>query len=67
MGEAGAGRCSTSVPLTGPRHVVPEYGIVSVLPPSVMDPTPLREKGQFGKPGTVAVPLTVNGTDVPFS
>jgi hypothetical protein len=31
-GVGGCGRCNVSVPLTGPRHVVPVNGTLSVLP-----------------------------------
>ena len=53
-----AGRRSVSSPLIGPMQVVPEYGISNVSL-STMCPVPEIEKGQDGKPGTVAVPVTV--------
>ena len=56
--SACAGRRSVSVPLIGPMQVVPEYGNNNVLL-STMWPVPESEKGQDGRPGTVAVPVTV--------
>jgi hypothetical protein len=52
------------VPLTGPRHVVPEYGIRSVLALSSIVPVPLSEIGHVGNPGRLALPVTVIGTVV---
>lgn len=52
------GRRRVSWPLTGPRHVVPLYGISSVLL-STMCAVPLIENAQDGNPGTVPVPDTV--------
>jgi hypothetical protein len=52
------GRRSVSSPLIGPMHVDPAYGIRSVLL-STMWAVPVIENGQDGKPGTVALPLTV--------
>lgn len=52
------GRRRVSSPLTGPRHVVPEYGMRSVSL-STMTAVPLRENGHDGKPGTVPLPVTV--------
>lgn len=64
-GVGGVGRRSVSWPLTGPRHVVPLYGICRVLL-STMCAVPLIENGQDGKPGTEPVPVTVYGTSLPL-
>ena len=69
LGAGAAGAClrRTSVPPTGPRQVVPVYGIRSVVPLSSIVPVPLSEKLQLGRPGRVALPLAVIGTVVPFT
>jgi hypothetical protein len=59
------GRRSVSSPLTGPRHVVPEYGTRSVLLSMICE-VPERVNGQDGSPGTTAVPFTVYGTALPL-
>ena len=64
--EAGVLRRSVSVPWTGPRHVVPEYGTVRVSGSTIV-PVPLSEKLHDGIPGRVAVPLAVIGTVEPLS
>lgn len=64
VGVGCVGRRSVSDPETGPRHVVPLYGICSVLL-STMWAVPLIEKGHDGKPGTDPVPVTVYGTSLP--
>jgi hypothetical protein len=45
-----------SVPLTGPRHVVPEYGMRMRLVDSIVA-VPLRAIAQGGRPGIEAVAL----------
>ena len=52
---------SVSVPLTGPKHVVPEYGIVSVVL-STSVPVPFSVNGQGRIPAIVAVPDAVRAT-----
>src|SRR4030095_11348887 len=63
---AGCGLCSTSVPCTGPKQVVPEYGMRSVLPLSSIVPTPLSEKAH-GRPDRLAVPEIASCTVEPFN
>ena len=66
-GAAACGLRSTSMPVTGPWHVVPVKGTRSVLPLSSSVPFPLSEIAQFALPGIVAVPLTEMVTVVPLS
>ena len=52
------------VPLTGPRHVVPEYGIR--IPPSLVRlALPEAAIAQLPVPDPVAVPVTLQLIDVP--
>src|SRR5262245_36400082 len=48
---------SVTVPESGPRQVVPEYGNLIVSP--AIGPEPLRENAQFGTFGIEPVPVTV--------
>jgi hypothetical protein len=64
---AGCGLCSTSVPCTGPRQVVPVYGRFSVLPLSSMLPFAVTLNGQFGMPGMLPAPSIVTATLLPFN
>ena len=71
-GSAGSGAVGSvrfrnvSLPDSGPRQVVPEYGIVSVWLSTIV-PVPLNENGQVGTPGRLAVPLAITGTWLPFN
>src|SRR5439155_18469978 len=66
VGSAGADEClcSTSVPRTGPRQVVPVYGIRSVDSLSSIVPVPFNVKLHGGSPGKLADPVTVTATVV---
>ena len=54
-----------STPLTGPRHVVPEYGILIESVPS--SAVPLNDTAHDGRSAAVAVPLPDQLTVVPLS
>ena len=60
-------RRRVSVPCTGPRHVVPLYGIVSVLLPSEIVAMLFSEKAQLGMPGMLPVPVAVIFIVVPLT
>ncbi len=63
---AGCGRRSNSVPWTGPRQVVPLYGMRSALPFSSMVALLDTENGHTGRPGSEPDPFIVIWTLFPL-